>query len=174
MNLDRNIIPPHRPPPGPDNDFYCAHIERLRRSLIALNGRDLTPGVPVPETAARMLWDHPSLLLSHGTEPDPILNYGNRATLELFELDWDSLVRMPSRLTAEAPDRAERERLFQNVARHGYIDDYQGVRISSSGRRFRIEKATVWTVRNPDGSIAGQAAWIQHWSPAFSSQTPPG
>jgi len=42
------------------------------------------------------------------------------------------------------------------VARQGYIDDYSGVRIAKSGRRFLIERATVWNLGEVE--YQGQAA----------------
>ena len=52
----------------------------------------------------------------------------------------------PSRLTAEAPNREERARLLAAVTTRGFIDDYSGIRISNTGRRFRIAQATVWNL----------------------------
>lgn len=72
---------------------------------------------------------------------------------------------MPSRLTAESPERAERERLLGRVAARGCIDDYAGVRVSRSGRRFRIRGATVWTLVDDDGRRLGQAATFSDWAP---------
>ena len=68
---------------------------------------------------------------------------------------------MPSRLTAEAPDRIERARLLAEVAARGSIDDYSGVRISRTGQRFRIEQATVWNLTDETGQRCGQAATFQ-------------
>jgi hypothetical protein len=68
------------------------------------------------------------------------------------------LIQMPSGLTAEAPDRIERARLLAEVAARGYIDDYSGVRISRTGRRFWIEQATVWNLTDNQGQHCGQAA----------------
>jgi hypothetical protein len=103
------------------------------------------------------------VLVSHGTEPDPILNYGNRAALSLWEMTWEELTHTPSRLTAEAPNRAERARLLQAVTERGFIDDYSGIRISKSGRRFRIARATVWNLITQTGTPCGQAAMFDHW-----------
>jgi hypothetical protein len=94
-----------------------------------------------------------------------MLNYGNRAALALWEMTWEELTRMPSRLTAEAPVREERARLLEAVARNGYIDDYSGIRVSKHGRRFRIERATVWNVINAEGARVGQAARFDRWKP---------
>ena len=117
----------------------------------------------MPEAAADALFHAPFVVLSHDAAPDPILTYGNRTALDLFELSWEELTRMPSRLTAEAPDRAERARLLAQVAAQGFIDDYAGVRISRSGRRFRIERATVWNLTDDQGRLCGQAATFQTW-----------
>jgi hypothetical protein len=102
-------------------------------------------------------------LLSHDTSPDPILNYANRAALALFELDWERLVVMPSRLTAEAPERAERERLLQAVRERGFVEDYRGVRVSAGGRRFMIEDGVVWNLAEETGMVRGQAATFRKW-----------
>jgi hypothetical protein len=123
-----------------------------------LTGRDLIDSDLEEREAARRLFEAPFAILSHTAGPDPILTYGNRRALDLFELDWEQLTRMPSRLTAEAPDREERARLLAQVTARGFIDDYSGVRVSSSGRRFRIERAVVWNLIDREGQHLGQAA----------------
>ncbi|MCB2079450.1 MAG: MEKHLA domain-containing protein, partial [Novosphingobium sp.] len=60
--------------------------------------------------------------------------------------------------TAEAPMRDARQQLLDRVTRDGYIDDYSGIRISSTGRRFRIENAIVWNLVDGNGARHGQAA----------------
>ncbi|RKT47279.1 MEKHLA domain-containing protein [Thiocapsa rosea] len=153
------------PYPDPSNDFLCDHARLLRTSHRHLTGRDLIdPGVDDRE-AARRLFAAPFALLSHTADPDPILTYGNRIVLDLFELDWETLTRMPSRLTAEAPDREARARLLAQVTANGFIDHYSGVRVSSSGRRFRIESAVVWNLIDQEGRQLGQAATFEHWQP---------
>ena len=97
------------------------------------------------------------------TAPDPILNYANRTALQLFEVDWTELTAMPSRLTAEVPERAERARLLSEVSSRGYIDDYRGIRVAKSGRRFLIERATVWNLFDESGGPYGQAATFSEW-----------
>ncbi|MEY4691903.1 MAG: hypothetical protein RIT19_2228 [Verrucomicrobiota bacterium] len=107
----------------------------------------------------------PRVLVSHGIEDDPIFWYGNRAALELWELDWDAFTRTPSRYTAEAPLREERALLLDRVTRLGFIDDYSGIRISRTGKRFRIRRAVVWNLRDERGGRAGQAASFTDWEP---------
>jgi hypothetical protein len=149
--------------PSPDNAYLVVHAELLRRSFWALTGRDLIDPALSLEDAAEALFLAPFVLLSHNNDPDPLMSYANRAGLALFELSWAQLIVMPSRLTAEAPVREERERLLQQVARNGYIDDYSGIRISRSGRRFRIERATVWNLTDEVGNDLGQAATFADW-----------
>lgn len=127
--------------------------------------RELIPRSGAAEEDARRLFDAPLVVVSHGTEPDPVFWFGNRRALELFEMDWSSFTRLPSRYSAEPVNREERARLLAEVTQHGHIANYQGVRISSSGNRFRIAKAVVWNLIDEGGSPAGQAAAFSDWTP---------
>lgn len=110
------------------------------------------------DIAAERLYEAPFVVLSHGTESDPVLNYGNAIALRLWELAWPAFTAMASKHTAEPMIQAERQRFLEAVADRGYIDDYNGVRISGSGRRFRIENAVVWNLCDESGVYRGQAA----------------
>lgn len=102
-------------------------------------------------------------VVSHGTEADPIFNYANRMALQLFEMTWTDFTALPSRLSAEPVVQEERDRLLLRVSTHGYIDDYSGVRISSTGKRFLIRNATVWNLLDELGQPYGQAALLREW-----------
>jgi len=141
------------------------HSQLLLDSYARLLGHELLPREDTVEDQARALFEASFVVLSHGTEDDPILNYGNAAALALWETDIETFTSMPSRLTAEAPRREERARLLERVARDGYIDDYSGIRISTTGKRFFIERATVWNVVDRDGVRVGQAATFREWQP---------
>jgi len=104
-------------------------------------------------------------VVSHGTEADPILNYANAAALALWEMTPAQFMQTPSRLTAEPMHRDERARLLERTRRDGYADDYSGVRISATGKRFRIERAIVWNLTDAVGSHRGQAAMFSDWTP---------
>jgi putative acetyltransferase len=148
-----------------DRPYSVAHAARLLASHLQLTGRELLPRAAGESDAdlAQRLYEAPFVVLAHDTASDPGFNYANRAAQRLFERDWAGLVGLPSRLSAEAPERGERERLLARVRDQGYIDDYSGVRISKSGRRFRIRRATVWSVTGADGRPAGQAATFSDW-----------
>ena len=145
------------------NAPVIAHAQILTRSLKQWTGRELLPGDFTPVELAAKIFQAPFVLVAHGTEADPVLNYGNAAALALWEMSWDELTRTPSRLTAEAPNRAERARLLAAVTERGFIDDYSGVRISKTGRRFKISRATVWNLLNEDKKPCGQAAMFGAW-----------
>jgi hypothetical protein len=133
----------------------------IAESFARLTGRPLLGGRPFSPDA---LWSAPCVVLAHGTEPDPVFFYGNRLALELFEVTAQELLRMPSRLSAETGDQAERARLLDQVSRRGFIDDYAGVRVSATGRRFRIQQATVWNLIDEAGEVRGQAASFTRWT----------
>jgi len=40
----------------------------------------------------------PYVVVSHGTQDDPILNYGNRVALNLWDLPFENFTKTPSRL----------------------------------------------------------------------------
>ncbi len=132
-----------------------ARLSILVDSFERFTGRPL---IAANNNLASALWQAPAVIVAHDTQADPIFFYGNRAALQLFEMDFAAFTQLPSRLSAEAVERDERERLLQRVSRDGFIADYAGVRISSSGRRFRIEQAVVWNLVDGDGRYHGQAA----------------
>ncbi len=145
------------------NAAVIAQTQRIARSLKHWTGRDLLPGNFLPMEFSEKVFHAPFVLVSHGNEADPVLNFGNAAALALWEMSWEELTRTPSRLTAEAPNRAERARLLAAVTQRGFIDDYSGVRISKTGRRFRIAQATVWNLLAETGEPCGQAAMFARW-----------
>lgn len=141
--------------------------ERLRlivASYRRLTGRPLLDTEPSDDAALRLaLWDAPRAIVAHGTEADPIFFYGNRLALELFGMDFATFTGLPSRYSAEPLERDARARLLERVTRQGYVDDYSGVRIAASGRRFMIEAATVWNLMDEAGNHRGQAATFTDW-----------
>ncbi|HIK43469.1 MAG TPA: MEKHLA domain-containing protein [Leptolyngbyaceae cyanobacterium M65_K2018_010] len=151
------------PEPGPDNDYLASHIHRLRQSFRTLLGEDLIDPTLDPVAAARTIYQAPYVVVSHGPEADPLFNYGNRVAQALFEMPWSELTVLPSRLSAEPPNQAERARLLAAVANRGFMRHYSGIRIAKSGRRFRINDVTVWNLVDEQGVYGGQAAVYSQW-----------
>ncbi|MBN8913005.1 MAG: MEKHLA domain-containing protein [Rhizobiales bacterium] len=126
-----------------------------------LTGRPLVPSNGDPIEA---LWAASVAIVAHGTEPDPIFFFGNRTALALFEMDFETFTHLPSRFSAETMLQEERARILERVTRDGIIEDYAGVRISATGKRFRISKASVWTLSDGTGAPVGQAAAFAAWT----------
>lgn len=134
-----------------------AHARLLMDSYRRLTGKELIEATE-DASPADVMAEAAAIVLSHGTENDPVLNYGNKAAMALWEMDWDAFVRTPSRLTAEPMEREERAGFLARVAKQGFVDDYTGIRVSSTGKRFYILNATVWNLEDENGTIRGQAA----------------
>ncbi|MBB3607323.1 MEKHLA domain-containing protein [Rhizobium sp. BK602] len=123
-------------------------------------------GTPLVEPGQGPDWlyhDAPFVVVAHNTDADPRFVYSNRAGQACFEYPWDEFVTLPSRLSAELPNRAERQILLDAVTRDGFISGYRGLRIAKSGRRFWIEDGIVWQLIDRDGNRRGQAATFSTW-----------
>ncbi len=128
-------------------------------------GRELIIRSSGPNDDAKAVFDAPFVVVSHATQEDPILNYGNQTALSLWEMDVATFTSTPSRLTAEPMHRDERAQLMSRAAQFGFVDDYRGIRISSSGKRFLIEQAIIWNLIDAKGRRVGQAATFSDWKP---------
>lgn len=133
-------------------------IALIAESYARLTGRELA-------ASNDEQWMLPAVVVAHGTEPDPVFFYGNRAALTLFEFPALEFIELPSRLSAEPLGREARAELMARVATDNFVSDYSGVRVSKRGMRFRIEGATVWSLLDADGTLHGQAATFPRWTP---------
>jgi hypothetical protein len=79
-------------------------------------------------------------------------------------LSWEDFTCLPSRLSAEQVNQAERDRLLAEVMGKGYIDNYEGVRITSTGKKFQIRNAVVWNLMDNNHPYKGQSAWFDQWA----------
>jgi hypothetical protein len=138
-------------------------LNLLVSSYHRLTGRHLID--PQPTDLWLACWTAPRVIVAHGTEADPIFFYGNRLALSCFEMNFATFTRLPSRYSAVQLLREEREALLARVREHGFIDDYAGVRVSASGKRFVIEQAVVWDLLDEAGQRHGQAATFERWLP---------
>lgn len=137
--------------------WQIKQAQRLIKSFQHWTGKSL---IDVPEA----LFEAPFVVVSHGTEPDPIFNYANRQALMLWEMDWETFTQMPSRKSAEPMSQEARSRFLAQGKAQGYISDYRGIRISSTGKRFWIENVIVWTVLDELNQPSGQAATFSSWT----------
>lgn len=156
---------PSRDPPSIANGFQAVSAAWILESHQRLTGRALSLPGGAEGDAGRALYEAPVAVLAHDMAADPVFFYANQLAQRLFGMEWDAMVRLPSRHSAEPLARAERQRLLDRVAAQGFIDDYAGVRISRTGQRFRIERATVWNLLDIAGDLVGQAAAFDCWTP---------
>lgn len=146
-----------------NSDFYLRHGQLLCASFKRLIKRDLLENKHRSQTEIRQLFDAPFVLLSHDMQQDPLFNFGNRMALELFELDWQQLLQLPSRHSAEQGERKQREKYLKKVNTNDFIEHYSSIRISATGQRFVIKNAIVWNLVDENNKKQGQAAMFNDW-----------
>ncbi|MBN3736375.1 MEKHLA domain-containing protein [Burkholderia sp. Tr-20390] len=145
-----------------DANFFLLLADSYHR----LVNRPLVPdGMSASDGAAWLYDTAPFGILAHDTAADPVFVYGNRRAQAIFEYDWDELTALPSRLSAEPMERHERQVFLDKVMRDGFVAEYRGVRVTKSGKRFWIERATVWQLMDANGVVHGQAAMIPEVRP---------
>ena len=138
--------------------------QRLLNSYQQLFKQELIARTGNPEEESERLFFAPFVVASHGTEEDPIYNYGNKVLLELWERNWEQLTSMPSRLSAETILREERQQILAATSKQGFLENYQCIRISRTGKRYKIDDITLWNITDNHGSFCGQAATFSRWT----------
>jgi hypothetical protein len=153
-----NILPSGRTSSDLRTDPAFFHL--LTASYARIVGEPLVPDGRGP---AWLYHDASFVVVAHNTDPDPVFVYANKAAQACFEYPWDEFTRLPSRLSAPAPDRAERQQLLDAVTRNGFMAGYRGLRIAKSGRHFWIDDGLVWQLIDDSGKARGQAATFSRW-----------
>ena len=136
----------------------------LATSFQRLLDRQLIDNCTTPEQLAEALFHAPFVVVSQGIQADPIFNYGNQAALQLWDISWDKFTQTPSRLSAETVNQATRAKMLAQVANQGYTSNYSGVRISSNGRRFLIEKRIILNLTDGLANTCGEAVTFPVWN----------
>ena len=149
--------------PWQQKNIIC-HSQYLLRSFQYWTGRSLIDISGSTIEQAEGLFQANFVLVSHGTEADPIFNYANQIALELWQMTWNDFTCLPSRLSAEPVEQRERDRLLAETRSKGF-SHYQGVRISRTGNRFFIKNGIIWNVLDEDNQICGQAAVFSDYTP---------
>lgn len=149
----------------PGSQEMARQTRLLCESYRQWTGMRLIDADPASAEAVDELLHAPFAVVSHNTMDDPVFNYANLEALKLFGMSREEMLGLPSRLSAEPVAREERNDLLDRVTRHGYVDDYSGIRISRDGLRFIIRNAVVWNVIDERGGYKGQAALIRDWAP---------
>ena len=114
-------------------------------------------------TAAQELFASSKAVLAHDHSADPLLTYANSTALRIWGHRWQTMVGMPSRLTAEESARRERASALQQAHQSAGFQGYCGIRINQEGRRFMIHNARIWPLLNTNDEFCGQAAAFSSW-----------
>jgi len=143
--------------------LLSSHQQAFAAPLLAGLAADASPQLRAQELFAAEV-----VVLAHdgadpAADPGPRLIYANRAALRLWQRPWNAMVGMPSRLTAEPAERASRRQALVAAQAQHALSGYSGIRIDSTGRRFQIEGARLWTLRDEAGQPCGQAACFSRW-----------
>ena len=109
------------------------------------------------------LYTNEYIIVSHGTESDPVFNYANQAAQQLWRLDWETFTRLPSRLSARADKVEKRDEALKEALSKGYITGYEGIRIDATGKEFYIRNVTLWNLIDATGIPHGQAVIFNDW-----------
>jgi hypothetical protein len=148
--------------PDIDRNNRSDHLEIVLDNLNRWTGYDLMKEYGFSRSSlAAQIFNADFYLLSHNSDPDPILNYGNNRVLELWEVSWSELTGMYSRETAKSIDRADRAAIMEQVKLQNYISGYNGIRVSKTGKEFKILDVTIWNLFTDRDEPYGQAAWFK-------------
>lgn len=157
-----HLIPPIFPP-STENHYLIHHIKCVLKSYHHWTGKYFYGYRRATEEIAKEIYNAPFVLVSHGTQADPIFNYANLVSQKLWEMTWEEITSLPSKNSAEPESLEERQRLLDEVTQKGFIDNYSGIRISKTGRRFKVENAIVWNLLDSQNQPYGQAACFFKW-----------
>jgi len=149
--------------PSKKNNYLTEHAALIRHSYQHWLLTELISESTSELDFAKRLFEADFALVTHNTKDEPIFNYANKKALELFEFNWQDFTCLPSKNSAEPVNQGERERLLAVVTKNGYIDNYEGIRLSSTGKRFVIKNAIVWNLINKHQVYQGQAACFNQW-----------
>ncbi len=143
-------------------DNQLDYIQYLCNSFEKWTGKSLIQSNTIYQMAHE-LYHAPFVVVAHGTQQEPIFNFANLKAQELWELDWIQFTQLPSRLSAEPLHQSTREQFMKEVTQNGFVSNYEGIRISATGKRFMIKNAIVWNILNDAGEYQGQAAMFREW-----------
>jgi MEKHLA domain len=148
--------------PAPANHYQQAHVLIMLENLKRWTGEDLIKKYGFSlDTLGEQVFNANFYLLSHDHAADPILTYGNNRVLQQWEISWAELTTMYSRDTAKPADRSARLAFMAEAKVNNYANGYSGIRISKTGKEFKILNATIWNLFENNGNPYGQAAWFE-------------
>lgn len=150
---------------GTERDI-ATHVELVDKSLRDLTGIGVSERMGLdlesPELYESICTNTRYVLITHGTEADPIYNFGNNAALAAFFRSWESLVAMPSAqsVVLRSIDEEMRIILMKKVTDDGFVEGASGIRVRDDGAYIKLVDAIVWNCHDKSGAKIGQAAFF--------------
>eukprot|EP00271_Cylindrocystis_brebissonii_P002248 TRINITY_DN12699_c0_g1_i1.p1 TRINITY_DN12699_c0_g1~~TRINITY_DN12699_c0_g1_i1.p1 ORF type:complete len:256 (-),score=42.92 TRINITY_DN12699_c0_g1_i1:548-1315(-) len=153
------------PPPLPYlSGEVIMHSLAVIDSYFRATGKPIFPSSVEISVAAKALWELPRVVVTQGTEEDPLYNYGNKAALDLFEMDWPTFTSSVARKWAPEEEQTAHSELVKSAVQG--VQDIGGlVRVTSSGQTFKISQGAWWALTTLDGEPFGQGAVFDIESP---------
>lgn len=144
-----------------------SHVTLLDRSLKRLTGQGIFDRIGVKPSSPKGIYNTVCLnerfvLISHGTESNPIYNFGNVAALQAFARSWDD-IKIPSAesVVLRSQDEVLRKELMRKVTENGFVEGASGIRVRGDGKFIKLVDAVVWNCYDADDSTyIGQAAFF--------------
>lgn len=140
-----------------------SHSTVIYRSYTFWTGNELFDGLTNESDLSRKLYHAPFVVVSHGTEEDPVFNYANLKAQEIWNMGWDEFTSMPSRFSAEPIEESKRNQLLETGRKKGITRLKQGIRINKDGRRFYIKDVVLFNLLNKNQDYCGQGAVYPKW-----------
>ena len=151
-------------PPSEANSYHNAFVTEVVASLARVADRDLIQEYGLNRSdLGREVFFGNFALLCHRGDVQPLLIYGNQFVLNLWECNWEELIKTHSSATAPADDIASRKELLQKVERDNFVAGYSGRRVSFTGRLFLIQDVTVWRMLDKNSVPFGAAAFFPRY-----------
>lgn len=142
------------------------HVKLVDASLGNLTGRSVAVRMGLDPSSSDIYESicnsERYVLISHGTEDEPIFNFGNVAALTAFFRSWESLIAMPSAksVVLRSVDEEMRIQLMQKVTDDNFVEGASGIRIRDDGTYLKFMDAVVWNCFDEEGCKIGQAAFF--------------
>ena len=126
------------------------HVSILDNSLRKLTGKGIRERIGLDEKENGDIYkdfcmDERFVIVSHGTEDDPIYNFSNVAGMEAFVRSWDEFIELPSRLSVvlQTKDEESRIQLMRKVTDDGFVEGASGIRVRGDGQFIKLVDAVV-------------------------------
>ncbi|MBO9703601.1 MAG: MEKHLA domain-containing protein [Sporocytophaga sp.] len=145
------------------NPDTVKHCKLIAKNYKFWTGKELFEEKLHESELSEKMYNAPFVILSHGTQADPIYNYVNLKAQELWEYTWDEMIKLPSRRSAGTNETAQRLELIKEGQEKGITFTEKALRESCSGKKFYIKNVVLFNLLGEGGEYEGQCAIYNDW-----------